>query len=205
MDNVRFSDVMIHFRDHKDRESWGQLYNKFAPRIREYLLKKVGPNVVDDCANEFWLNLSHWVRKYDPKRRPVNWLLYGAWFQAKRFLQKERRRESERPRLVSTIGVPSSENITGMPSSENIVTALDPHEGPEEIAIRKERCQVVRDAVASIRNPKVRDLAQKHFIEGRVAQEVADENGDKRGTAWYRLHEARKVLHRKLEPKLDNI
>lgn len=195
---------MMHFRDHGDSDSWEQLYNEFAPRIRAYLLKKVGPDIIDDCANEFWLNLPKWIRKYDHerkhrKRSPLNWLIFGAMCQYKMFQRTEHQRRSERPRPGSIIGVPSREQ------DGTIVLPLDPHEGPEEIAMRREKRQSVRDAIASIKNPKVRDLAQKHFLEGRVAQDVADENGDKHGTAWYRLHVARKSLRQKLEPKLDRI
>ena len=199
MDDVQISEVMTKFRDHGDSDSWEQLYRLFNREIRAYLLKKVGPDNIDDCTSEFWLNLRTWLRKYDPQRKPLNLLVYGAWFQSKRFLQTERRQASERPRPESIVGIPCNT------AEGQLIFPLDPHEGPEKTMMRKENCQIVHETIASIKKPFERDMARAYFLEGRVAKDVADEAGINHKTAWGHLVSARKEIGRKLARRLDEV
>jgi len=193
MDDVQIAKLMISFRDHGDRESWEQLYDVCRHRIRGYLYKRVGNHVIDDCCNEFWLQLHLILQNYEynPDQRPLKWLLRGSSYHAKRFLKKYNRQTGLKH--YTRIDWPDNTEI------------VDPIKTPPEQLMRDETCQIVRETITSIRNSKVRDLARAYFLEGRVAKDVADEAGINRNTAWCHLHEARQEIKRKLSRRLESV
>lgn len=189
MDDAQIAELIIHHREHGDRESWTQLYDLAHEKVTEMLLCFHRPQNVEECANEFWLNLRRWTSNfvYDPKHPPLNWLFRGAQYQARQYLD---RRESTKDLMVYQYGV--------LPGGTGIDRGDGGEGEPINEMIRQETAVLVRDAVASIKNPNFRYMAQEYFLEGRTVTEVADEQGIPRGTGWRQVHEARKELRRKL-------
>ena len=189
MDNAQIAGLMINFRENGDQESWEQLYNLAHEKVNEVLRCFHPPQAIGDCSNDFWLNLREWLEKfeYDPSQDPITWLLCGARYQAQRTLA---RREHVHDCMVYQYGV--------LPGGSGIDRGDGGEGEPVHEMIRQETAGLVRDAVASIKNPDLRYVAQEYYLEGRTMGEVCDEQDVPRGTGWRRAHAAREELRRKL-------
>jgi RNA polymerase sigma factor (sigma-70 family) len=94
-------DATVIERSVLDPELFGIIFDRHAPHIHRYLLRRLGPESADDLAAETFLIAFRKRRRYDPDERNARPWLYGI---ATRQVGQHRRDEVRRLRLRLAVG-----------------------------------------------------------------------------------------------------
>jgi len=165
----------------QDREVWDRLVRDEHGRIFSLHLRLIGDReVAADLTQETFAEAWRSAGSYSGEAPPRAWLYGVAGNVNRSWLRKQGRRE------------PEDEVDDALP---------DPEPTAEEIAILRERTDLVVSAVRELPETYRRTVAMRYF-GGLTGPEIAEVEGVEPGTIRWRIHEANKRLWAMLEPTL---
>jgi len=165
----------------RDRDAWDGLVEDEHARIFNLHLRLVGDReAAADLTQETFREAFEKADRYRGEAPPRAWLYGVALNVGRNWLRREGRHE------------PPDEASDDLP---------DPEPTAEEIALLKERRELVLAAVRRLPEPYRRAVALRYFA-GLTAVEIAQGEGVEPGTIRWRLHEANKRLWALLAPGL---
>jgi RNA polymerase sigma factor (sigma-70 family) len=165
--------------ERRDHFAFGQLFDRFAPRIEAYL-RRLGAEqaLAEDLTQKVMLVLWQRARLYDPTRATAStWIFTIA---RNRFIDAIRRRPGEVEADVYAIGVPADDDT----ERSFYLTQLERH---------------LRDAVASLPSEQSQLIEQGYFRD-KSQTALADEFDLPLGTVKSRQRLALGRLRRHLDP-----
>ncbi len=161
------NDLLVKVGRDRDKESFTQLFEYFAPRVKSFLMRGGTPEeTADELAQETMLNVWHKAERYDPAQAAAStWIFTIARNKKIDALRKAGRGDFDRTDmvLIDEDSVGPSENVMHLEESEAIAEAL--HNLPEEQSA----------------------LLHKSFFEGKSHAEIADETDIPLGTVKSRI------------------
>jgi RNA polymerase sigma factor (sigma-70 family) len=163
-----------------DREAFGALYRRFAPRVRAFLLSRTRGDRTqsDELLQETMLIVWKRATSYDPaKAAPSTWIFTIA---RNRFI--DRVRKAMRPE-------PDPEEPAFAPAAE---------EAPDAALARARRARKLHDALRGLPDDQ-REVLREAYFEGKAQSAVASELGVPLGTVKSRARLAMQRLRTALE------
>jgi RNA polymerase sigma-70 factor (ECF subfamily) len=165
----------------KDREVWDRLVHDEHGRIFNMHLRLIGDReAAADLTQETFAEAWRSAGGYSGEGPPRAWLFGVAANVNRSWLRKQGRRE---------------------PEDEVDDTLPDPEPTAEEIAILRERQDLILGAIRELPENYRRTVALRYF-GGLTGPEIADVEDVEPGTIRWRIHEANKRLWAILEPTL---
>jgi len=166
----------------RDREAFGVLYRRFAPRIRAYLLKRnADAATATDVTQDVMLTIWRKAASYDSSRASAaSWVFTIA---RNRYIDRIRRQRRPEPEAEETVA----------PSDR----------APDREVDAARRQAEVRDAIAELPTEQ-RDLIVMAYMEGRSQSDIASATGLPLGTVKSRFRLAMKKLRERVSPPEDD-
>jgi RNA polymerase sigma-70 factor (ECF subfamily) len=165
----------------KDREVWDELVRDEHGRIFNMHLRLIGEReAAADLTQETFAEAWRCAGSYSGDAPPRAWLFGVAANVNRSWLRKQGRRD---------------------PEHEVDDTLPDPEPTAEELAILRERKDLVLRAVRELPETYRRTVALRYF-GGLTGPEIAETEGVEPGTIRWRIHEANKRLWAMLEPTI---
>ena len=158
----------------RDREAFGALFDHFAPRIKNFLMRGGTPAAIaEDLAQEALLTVWRKASQFDRDRAGAS-----AWvFAIARNLRIDKARREQRARLFEF----------------DMTEDADPPQTPDSAVIAGERDARVRKALEVLSGDQI-DVVRLSFFEGKAHADIADELKLPLGTVKSRLRLAMKRL-----------
>ena len=168
----------------QDRDSFIQLFQHFAPRIKSYLIKSgSSPDQADELAQETMLTLWNKAADFDPNRANAStWIFTIA-----------------RNKRIDAIRKTIAKRETTLP--ELFTSIEDNAPGPGEQLSDMETTQIIANAMEHLPDEQA-ELIRKSFFEGKSHSDIAAETGIALGTVKSRIRTALERLRADI-PKGD--
>lgn len=174
---TRDEDLMAAYRASREPAALEELVRRHVPRVRALVYPMVlDPWAADDLTQEVFLRAVRGLASFNGRAQFSTWLYRIAMNTAYTFL--ERRNRS--PVLLAEL--------------PELATERD---GPAELAMRQELGGEIAEALAEL-SPKLRAAIVLTVIEQLSVPEAARIEGCTTATMYWRVHEARKLLKRRL-------
>jgi RNA polymerase sigma-70 factor (ECF subfamily) len=166
-----------------DEAAFGEIVERYSPRLRYYLRKMLGKaHDADDVLQEVWFDVLRGIsRLSEPGAFPA-WLYRVARDRA--FRQLRRRRPPDRPLEEADLATEGGGGGGGAGGDDGDFSAED-----------AERVHAALDRVV----PEHREVLLLRFVEGMAYEDIARVTGCRLGTVRSRLHYAKRALRRILE------
>ena len=160
----------------RDREAFGVLYRRFAPRVRAYLLRRnADAATATDVTQDVMLTIWRKADSYDSSRASAaSWVFTIA---RNRYIDRIRRQRRPEPEPEESV-VPSDR-------------------APDREVDAARRHAEVRDAIAELPREQ-RDLIFMAYMEGRSQSDIASAMGLPLGTVKSRFRLAMKKLRERV-------
>lgn len=139
----------------------------------------------DDLYQDIFLTAVELIEKIDCENNPKSYLLSIAL----RIWKNKQRKFAWRNRIAQ---------VQSLVEEKEADKSMSADPTPEEIIICKEKEEVVRQAVAEL-STKLKPVVLLFYMEDLSVSQIAAVMKIPEGTVLSRLHQARKVLHKKLE------
>jgi len=143
----------------------------------------------DDLYQDTFLTAVELIEKIDSEHNPKSYLLSIAL----RIWKNKKRKFAWRNRIAE---------VQSLVEEKEAGKGISAELTPEEIIIRTEKEELVRQAVAGLSN-KLKPVVLLFYMEGLPVSQIAAVMKIPEGTVLSRLHQARKVLRKKLEDVFD--
>jgi RNA polymerase sigma-70 factor (ECF subfamily) len=159
--------LVLRVAEHGDREAFVELFNRYAVRVKAFLIKGgAPPDTADEAAQDVMVSLWRRARQYDPAKASV-----ATWIYA---IARNRRidllRRETRP----------------APDPEDPLFQPDPPEDPASSAAASRRDARVREAIEGL-SAEQRQVVSLTFFSGMTQAEIAEAAGVPLGTVKSRL------------------
>lgn len=175
--NAGFESHIKAIAENKDRESFVQLFEHFAPRVKSFLMKGGTPeDTADELAQETMLAVWDKATSFDPARAsPATWIYTIARNKKIDLLRKSGRLQA------------------GSPDELDLLPSNDAAPGSD--LMHAEETDAIAEAIKTLPAEQA-ELLQKSFFEGKSHHEIADESGLPLGTVKSRIRLALKRLRK---------
>jgi RNA polymerase sigma-70 factor (ECF subfamily) len=180
--------------DHGDQKAYAELMNNYRDSLY-FMLRKMTNNPADaeDLTIEAFGKAFKNLHQYTLEYAFSTWLFRIAANNCIDYLRKKNR-------IQYTSGIdPSGEETDTYPSN---LPSLNP--GPEEIAIAKQKIQLMREVVEKLK-PHYRNLVEMRYFRELSYEEIAVELGLPLGTVKAQLFRARDLLYQILKGSEEKI
>ncbi len=178
----------------EDRKlTFDQIVAKYHPKVYNFILRLVGNHDdAEDLTLETFTNAFKAWDRFRGEARVSTWLHQIAYNNCKnRFKQKDRQREREPYSLDDTIGTDSGGELGR--------EIADWRDAPERLLMDKELSVQIQKAVDALA-PEYKSVLVLAQMEGLSYEEVAQVTGLTVPAVKTRLHRARNMMRRRLEP-----
>jgi RNA polymerase sigma-70 factor (ECF subfamily) len=176
--------LVASYRDSGQTEALDELVGRYVGRIRGFAYQMVlDPSAAEDLTQEVFLRLVRGVSTFNGRSTFSIWLYRLAMNTARTFLVSQHR---------STVGFPSE-----LPE-----TTQARHPQPECAALEAELEAEVEAALGEL-SPKLRGAIVLTSLQRLEVKEAARIEGCTKATMYWRIHEARKQLRRRLRKYLS--
>ncbi len=167
-----------------DQKAYAELLNNYRDSLYFMLLKMTNnPTDADDLTIEAFGKAFKNLHQYTIEFAFSTWLFRIAANNCIDFLRKKKR-------IQYTSGI----NIDGEETAEYPSNLPSPDPGPEEIAIAKQKIQLMREVVEKLK-PHYRNLVELRYFKELSYEEIAVELGLPLGTVKAQLFRAREFLY----------
>ncbi|HEU4597623.1 MAG TPA: sigma-70 family RNA polymerase sigma factor [Pyrinomonadaceae bacterium] len=166
----------------KDERAFAELYDTYASILFGLLLRILHSRAeAEDVLQELFLQVWQQAPSFDPTRgRPFTWLVTLA-----------RSRAIDRLRAVESRKRTAQRSAEDFPAGE---PASSKEEAADELALRGERAEVVRGALAELPEEQ-RSTLLLAYLGGLSQTEIAEQTGQPLGTVKTRTRSGLKKLH----------
>ncbi|GAB2928688.1 RNA polymerase sigma factor [Micromonospora polyrhachis] len=180
------TDAAIIKRSVQDPESFALIFDRHAPHIHRYLVRRLGAGIADDLVAETFLAAFRRRKRFDPAYPEARPWLYGIATN----IVSQRRREEEREYRLRQAYVPTTSEASHADRVVTVVTAQ---------SLR----QTLFDALAKL-SARDRDVLLLIAWEELTYDQVAAALSIPVGTVRSRLNRARKLLRENLSSDPTN-
>jgi RNA polymerase sigma-70 factor (ECF subfamily) len=149
-----------------DRGAFDALARTYAPPLRGFLSRRVGPDAAEDVLQETWLAGWAALKSYRGKARFKAWLYAIALHKCQDHQRMQKRTQAEE----------LSEETKGLPAGEDAFAAAD-------------RACAVRAALAELPEPQ-REILDLYFYAELTLPEIAEMLGRNLSTVKYQFYRA---------------
>jgi len=167
-DEISFEDLLVDVGQNQNKESFIQLFEHFAPRIKSFLIKGgANESNADELAQETMLNVWNKAGSYEPQKAAAStWIFTVARNKRIDALRKKKSYDLD----IDDMFFLEDEN------SPNPVKSLS----------HKEEMDNLYDAIQELPEEQAQ-LIKKSFYEDKTHNEIADETGIPLGTVKSRI------------------
>ena len=188
--NRKFSDkaredieLVERFKQHQDQSALDDLMKRYRDSIYYMILKMVKTHEdAEDLTVEAFTKAFMNLDKYVPNYAFSTWLFRIASNNVIDFLRKKR---------IETISLHDQQDASGRDNIIGKISSDMPN--PEEIFVKSQRAQILRDVLKTI-NPKYEALIALRYFKEFSYEEIATELDMPIGTVKVQLHRAKKMI-----------
>lgn len=169
------------------KDAFCRIVRFYQVQVRSYLARTVDDKaVVDDLAQETFLDAYLSLASYEPGRPFGAWLLGIARHRLLRFLDAERKR-------------PREGAAGALADGRREQVEADPEFAPDRHERRMSALRTCLEGLA----PHSASLVQAYYMKGRTAGEIAREQGRTENGIWVAMLRIRQALRRCVEARLQ--
>ncbi len=170
-----------------DEAAFASLYDKFSPILFGLLLRILHSRTeAEDILQEVFLQIWQQARAFDPARgRAFTWMVTLA-----------------RSRAIDRLRAVDSRDRAAQRFAEGAPTMAPKEDASDEVAIRAQRAEVVRGALAELPEEQ-RQVLLLAYLDGMSQTEIAEAKNQPLGTVKTRTRAGLKKLSDLLRSKFD--
>jgi RNA polymerase sigma-70 factor (ECF subfamily) len=157
----------------RDRAAFEELFRRYAPRVKGFLVRALGPTRAEEVAQEVLLRVWHNAPRYDPVRAsPATWIFTIA---RNARIDALRRTAHATPDPADPMWVPAAE------------------EAPDAAVERRAASERIRSALDALPEQQL-EVLDRAYLQGQTLAEVADALAVPLGTVKSRVRLAMERL-----------